>query len=78
MGREGRGGAIVSEGLIVEWVRVGDVVRLALFDPEHLEEVVVTGPAHASRVELERIARAKLARRLGRRRGKPPRPGLLV
>ncbi|GBD41824.1 hypothetical protein HRbin39_01210 [bacterium HR39] len=53
--------------LIVEWTRVGDVVRLALFDPENLEEVVVTGPAHAPRAELERIARAKLARRLGRR-----------
>jgi len=68
----------VSEDLIVEWLRVGDVVRLALFDPEHLEEVVVTGPAHVSRAELERIARAKLARRLNRRRAQPARPGLLA
>ncbi len=69
----------MSEGLILEWRRLGPVVALALFDPVHLEEVVVTGPAHVSRHELERIARAKLARRLaGRRRPRDDRPGLWV
>ncbi len=54
--------------LLMEWRRLGSVVALALFDPVHLEEVVVTGPAHMARHELERLARAKLAWRLARRR----------
>ncbi len=62
----------MAHELLMEWRRLGSVVALALFDPVHLEEVVVTGPAHMARHELERLARAKLAWRLARRRGRAP------
>ncbi len=66
---------------LLEFTIVGEYARLAAIDPETGLEVVVMGPAHASRLELEHVALAKLDRALARRREQldhpppdPPRP----
>ncbi|MCW2309320.1 DUF6898 family protein [Rhodobium gokarnense] len=47
-----------------EFIPVGRQVRVAAIDEETGTEVVIFGPASTSQAELERIAMAKLRRRL--------------
>lgn len=61
--------------VLFEFTPIGQVVRVAAFDPETLIEVVISGPASAGRTTLENVARAKLER--ARRRAsevRDPRP----
>lgn len=69
----------MSREALIEFTILGEVVRVAAVDAETGLEVVVMGPAGASRHELERVAVAKLERALRRarqagERAEPPRP----
>jgi hypothetical protein len=65
---------------LFEFIVVGDFAKVSAIDAETGVEVSVIGPAHAARHDLERLAFAKLNRRLnggpapkggnGRRKGK--------
>jgi hypothetical protein len=85
-GVSGGGGPGRREALL-EFVQVGEFVRVAAVDPESGVEVVVMGPASAARGDLERLALRKLARALEAAGGaaadapdppRPTRPGKLV
>ncbi len=49
------------EGVILEFVRHGPVVRVSAMDPKTLTEVVVQGPASAGEADLRRAVLKKLA-----------------
>ena len=57
------------EGPILEFVRVGRLLRVSALDPASLVEVVVYGPLTASEAALQRLALAKLRRVLERTTG---------
>lgn len=46
---------------IIEFHVLGSVVKVSIIDPVTLDEVSLVAPSSASRVELERLAIAKLA-----------------
>lgn len=50
----------------VEFIQVGDYMRVAAIDAATGTEVVIMGPAHAARADLQRLALAKLNRALNR------------
>jgi hypothetical protein len=50
--------------VLFEFTRLGALVRVAAIDASSGVEVVVMGPAAAARADLERLALAKLNRRL--------------
>lgn len=52
-----------------EFTVVGALVKVAALDPATATEVVVMGPASASRADLERLAAQKLRARLARDAG---------
>jgi hypothetical protein len=54
--------------VILEFTVIAGTVRVSAMDPATLTEVVIQGPAGAGRAELERVALAKLAWVLRRRR----------
>lgn len=67
----------------VEWTILGAYARVAAIDPGTGAEVVVMGPAHAARADLERLAIRKLERALAEAAAKQPseprdRPGKLA
>ena len=53
--------------VIVEFVRLGRLVRVSAMDPESLTEVVLQGPAAAGEAALRRAVLRKLAYVLQRR-----------
>lgn len=53
--------------VLFEFRQVGATVRVAALHPETGTEVVVVGPAHAARADLERLALRKLERALASR-----------
>lgn len=55
-------------GVILEFVRLGPLVRVSAMEPESLTEVVLQGPAAAGEAALRRAALRKLAYVLQRRR----------
>ena len=59
--------AIDPDAVILEFVRVGALVRVSAMEPNTLTEVVIYGPAHAGEADLRRLALRKLDYVLGRR-----------
>jgi hypothetical protein len=51
--------------VLFEFTPVGTVTKVAAIDPATGIEVSVMGPSHASRADLQRLALAKLRKRLG-------------
>ncbi len=60
------------DGVIVEFVRLGRLVRVSAIDSESLTEVVLQGPAVAGEAALRRAVLRKLGYVLGRRRSGRP------
>ncbi|MCH8521102.1 hypothetical protein [Glycocaulis sp.] len=58
-------GILPGREIIFEYQRLADSVRLAAIDAATGTEVIVFGPAHVARHDLERVALRKLERRLG-------------
>lgn len=56
------------EEILLECVQIGKVLRVAAVDPRTLVEVIFQAPAGTPLVDLERLARQRLARAEGRRR----------
>lgn len=54
--------------VLLEFRRIGDVVKVTAVDPDSLIEVSIQGPAGASEAELRQTAVAKLDYVLARRR----------
>jgi hypothetical protein len=50
--------------VLFEFTAVGAVTKVAAIDAETGTEVVVMGPTHASRADLQKLALAKLRKRL--------------
>ncbi len=65
MGGGGRGRDPSDGDVFFEFRQLGTTVRVAAIDAATGVEVVVMGPASAARHDLERLALAKLRRRLG-------------
>ena len=59
-----------DDAAILEFTRVGAIVRVAAVDPASLTEVVIQGPAAAGEAALRGAALRKLAYVLERRRVK--------
>jgi len=49
-----------QEGYIVEYVSVGNSVKVTAIDPESLREVSIVGPKKATRKQLAKLAVRKL------------------
>jgi hypothetical protein len=65
--------SVDPDEVILEFVRIGAVVRVSAMHPPSLTEVVVQGPVTAGPQALERLALDKLAWRL--RSGALPQRG---
>ena len=52
--------------ILFEFTAVGTVMKVAAIDAETGIEVTVMGPVHASRADLQKLAIAKLKKRLSR------------
>lgn len=50
--------------VLFEFTAIGSVTKVAAIDAETGIEVTVMGPTHASRADLQRLALAKLRKRL--------------
>ncbi len=55
-----------------EFVQLGQQMRVAAIDAATLTEVVVITPVNASKDQMQKLALAKLRRKLGK--GAPPTP----
>jgi hypothetical protein len=53
-----------SRDILFEFTAVGPVMKVAAIDAATGIEVMVMGPVHASRADLQKLALAKLRRRL--------------
>jgi Domain of unknown function (DUF6898) len=62
MGKE-----IEPDGVIIEFVRLGRLIRVSAMEPDSLTEVVLQGPAAAGEAALRRAVLRKLAYVLERR-----------
>jgi hypothetical protein len=58
-----------EDGILLEFHRIGAVVKVSAIDPVTNTEVVVQGPASASQEQLSRTAIAKLRYVLGKKQG---------
>lgn len=66
----------MSNGAVLfEFVQVGQQMRVAAIDETTGIEVVVIAPLNAARGHMERLALAKLRRRLAQDSPPPPGPG---
>lgn len=72
---------------LIEFIEIGQAVRVAAIDTETGEEVVIQAPKTASREDMKRLAVAKLNRKLGispvrahkkKRPGETPGRGIIV
>ncbi len=61
------GKVVEPGGVILEFVRVGPLIRVSAMEPESLVEVVLQGPAAAGEAALRRAVLQKLAYVLRRR-----------
>ncbi|MCW5723508.1 MAG: hypothetical protein KIS81_00955 [Maricaulaceae bacterium] len=82
-GDDVRRAALDGREIIIEFIAIGGAVRVAAVDVQTGEEAVIQAPKSASRDEMERVALAKLAKRLGlspenQRPGAGPGRGKLV
>jgi hypothetical protein len=69
--------AIDAGEVILEFVRIGTLIRVSAMEPRSLTEVVIYGPASAGEAALRRVALRKLDYVLGRARARPaPQSGL--
>ncbi|MEQ9470837.1 MAG: serine hydroxymethyltransferase [Roseitalea porphyridii] len=50
---------------LIEFIEIGQAVRVAAIDTETGEEVVIQAPKSAAREDMKRLAVAKLNRKLG-------------
>lgn len=55
----------LSGGVLFEFVQMGQVMRVAAIDEVTGTEVFVITPVSATRLQMERVALAKLKRKLG-------------
>jgi hypothetical protein len=62
---------IEPSGVILEFVRLGSLIRVSAIEPKSLAEVVLQGPAVAGEAALRRAVLQKLAYVLERRRSAP-------
>ena len=58
-----------EDGILLEFQRIGAVVKVSAIDPITNTEVVVQGPASASQEQLSRTAIAKLRYVLSKKQG---------
>lgn len=63
---------MAADEIILEYQRVGAVVKVSAVDPESLVEVVIQGPAAWGEAALRRTALSKLRYVLARRGLAPP------
>lgn len=75
--------ALAGREIIIEFIEIGTSVRVAAIDVATGEEVVIQAPRSETRAEMERVAMAKLARKLGldangKRPGTGPGRGIKV
>lgn len=63
-----------SDEIIIEIAVIGTIQRVTAIDPASLVEVVFQAPVGAERDAIFRLARQKLAYRLGQRAQAPVRP----
>ncbi len=56
----------MSREVLFEFTVIGPVIKVAAIDAESGIEVTVMGPVHASRADLQKLALAKLKKRLSR------------
>jgi hypothetical protein len=64
----------LSGGVLFEFVQMGQVMRVAAIDEVTGTEVFVITPVSATRLQMERVALAKLRRRLDEPEAQPPPP----
>ncbi|MBN9334402.1 hypothetical protein [Devosia sp.] len=64
----------MSGGVLFEFVQMGQVMRVAAIDEVTGTEVFVITPVSATRLQMERVALAKLRRKLGEPEPPPPSP----
>lgn len=64
----------MSGGVLFEFVQMGQVMRVAAIDEVTGTEVFVITPVNATRLQMERVALAKLRRKLGKPEEPPPAP----
>lgn len=62
----------MSGGVLFEFVQMGQVMRVAAIDEVTGTEVFVITPVSASRLQMQRVALAKLKRKLGEPEDTPP------
>jgi hypothetical protein len=67
-----RGTPVAADEVILEYQRVGAVVKVSAVDPETLVEVTIQGPAAWGEAALRRTALSKLRYVLARRGLAPP------
>lgn len=58
--------------VLFEFVQMGQVMRVAAIDEDTGTEVFVVTPVGASRLQMQRLAHAKLRRKLGETESPPP------
>jgi hypothetical protein len=66
------------DGVILEFVRLGALVRVSALDPASLTEVVLQGPAAAGEAALRRAVLRKLAYVLARKSPRRQRASALA
>lgn len=54
----------MSAGVLFEFVQMGQVMRVAAIDEVTGTEVIVITPLNATRLQMQRVAMAKLQRKL--------------
>ncbi|MGV3574840.1 MAG: DUF6898 family protein [Devosia sp.] len=64
----------MSGGVLFEFVQMGQVMRVAAIDEVTGTEVFVITPVNATRLQMERVALAKLKRKLGEPEEPPSAP----
>ncbi len=62
---------VEPSGVILQFVRLGPLIRVSAMEPESLIEVVLQGPAAAGEAALRRAVLQKLAYVLARRARAP-------
>jgi len=64
----------MSGEVLFEFVQMGQVMRVAAIDEVTGTEVFVITPVSATRLQMERVALAKLRRKLAEAPAPPPKP----
>ncbi|HEY8352732.1 MAG TPA: hypothetical protein VIK87_09320 [Sphingomonadales bacterium] len=67
-----------DEGYLIEFIQIGNAVKVSAVDPETGLEVSIVGSPRMSRDALADAAVRKLRYRLNARRPTPPSRGILV